>query len=173
MKSFKCCLIFVGFLTVALSSLARAQTVTPDEQGTYGQLATLSDQIALLKAQAQIADLQREIAESKRSIAALSTAPSAVSSYPQAGTSSSTLPHDTGVDEPQVLAITGRGKRLSALLLMSGGAQIAAIPGTVLANGMTVEFVSPTSVTVSENGIVYALPFAGTELNSANPPPSD
>lgn len=187
MKPFYYSLIVCGFGVLVSSSQARAQGATTDtstdEQPTYGQLSSLVSQIAILKAQAQIVQLQGQIAEAKRTAAAADEQPTlvsppvpmasgmpvlpappypaptgrpAASSQPRFSDSSS-----AGDDKPQILSITGRDGQLSALLLMPGGSQVDAVPGTPLNNGAVVRVVSPQSVQIFQNGRLITLPFAG------------
>lgn len=187
MKPFYYSLIICGFGVLALSSQARAQGATPDTttdgQPTYGQLSSLVSQIAILKAQAQIVQLQQQIAEAKRAAAAADAQPKLVSPPVPMASGMPALPAppypaptdrpaassqprfsaftSTGDDKPQILSITGRDGQLSALLLMPGGGQVEAVPGTPLNNGAVVRVVSPQSVQVLQNGRLITLPFAG------------
>lgn len=163
MKILCYCLISGGVLGLVLAAPAQAQTTAG--QGTYGQLAALSDQIAILKAQAQIAQLQKEIITTKRETDLVATSRGSASSYPP-GATPIQMPAAPSDDEPHVISIAGRGWRLSAFLIMSNGAQIQVVPGTVLANGAMVQSISPDSVKVLQDGRIYALPFSGAGMSS-------
>lgn len=166
MKPFFYTLTACGFL--ALGSQARAQDSTTDTS-TYGQLSALTGQIAILKAQAQVAQLQQQIADAKRSESA-SAAPAptpvftptqaAMPGYPPGLTPTPVAPVVTDT-KPQVISISGAGQRLTALLQMSSGGEVEAGPGTPLGNGMVVQYITPSSVQVMQNGQLRVLPFAG------------
>lgn len=177
MKPFYYSLIVFGFGSLVLSPQVKAQSATADGQSTYGQLAGFVSQIAVLKAQAQVVQLQQQIAEAKREAAAANdvdepVVPAAPSlpAPPYSGLLGrpqvpSSLPpaqlSGLGDSRPQILSISGVAGQLSALLLMPGGSQVEAVPGTPLDNGSVVRFVSPQSVQVLQNGKIIALPFAG------------
>lgn len=164
MKPFFYTLIACGVGVFAFVPQARAQDSTPDTS-TYGQLSALTGQIAILKAQAQVAELQQQIASAKRSAdATTTTAPAptqaSVPSYPQGGVPAPVMPTVSDT-KPQVVSISGRGQRLTALLQMPGGGEMEAAPGTPIGNGMTVEYITPNTVQIMQNGQVTVLPFAG------------
>lgn len=172
MKFLRYCLIASGLGLLTFSAPAMAQDASATGDGTYGQLSALSNQIAILKAQAQIAQLQEEIANAKRNLGnstSMTTRPPAY--LPGMPTVSAAEPDNRYIG-PHILAISGHGGRLNALLLMPEGATIQARPGTTLENGMVVQSVSPASVTVIENGRLFALPFAGTTVNDTIPAPN-
>lgn len=170
MKLFYYCLISGVVLGLASVAPAQAQDAATAGQGTYGQLAALSDQIAILKAQAQIAELQKQIVTAKRDAGLAAAAQGGAGAYPP-GMTPVPMPSSPGNGEPHILSIIGRGWHLSAFLMMPDGAQVQAVPGTTLANGATVQSISPDSVKVIQNGRLFALPFIGADTNGASFPP--
>lgn len=171
MKNFHFLLMTISLGIVAFCPSASAQDTTAAGQGTYGQLSALSDKIAILKAQAQIAQLQAEISAAKRNTDNSTMTSNHVSSYsPSIPRPFSANPANSD-DIPHIISISGRGRRLSALLQTPQGAQIETVPGTILENGMMVKSISPTSVKVIENNQVFFLPFVGVEMSGANVQP--
>lgn len=181
MKPFYYSLIVFGLGSLVLSPPVKAQSASADGQSTYGQLAGFVSQIAILKAQAQVVQLQQQIAAAKREVAAANDADepvapaapslpappySALVGRPQVPSSPPPLQLSGGGDSrPQILSISGEDGQLSALLLMPGGSQVEAVPGTLLDNGAVVRFVSPQSVQVLQDGKITALPFAGGNVS--------
>ena len=168
MKFLRYCLIVPGLCMLAPAMPAMAQDATTTGGGTYGQLSALSNQIAILKAQAQIAQLQEQIANAKRNLADSTSIPSDIPGMPAASAPAS----NNVYNGPRVLSISGDSRQLNAILLMPEGAKIEATRGTLLENGMMVQYISPTSVSVMENGSVFVLPFAGTTVNAPTPSPN-
>lgn len=153
-------LLAAGLYTLPFSLAAQAQVHAPTEdvQSSYAQLTSLNDQIALLKAQLQIAQLQQQLAVASHSS---TTVQSGVPAFP-----SSVIPPPTFTDTtqniPQILSISGRGKRLSAILQMPQGNEITVVPGTTLEDGAIVRYITPQTVMILLNNKTLYLAFSGT-----------
>lgn len=147
-----------GVFFLIQASNARAQNTTTSNVSTYGELSALTSQIAILKAQAEIAGLQQQINQTKRTTLDPSEQRSSVSSSSQV---------ETNNNLPRILAISGRGKQLSALLLTPDGEEVEVKPGTPLEGGIVVQSLSTDAVYITQNGYFIALPFAGVGVSNS------
>lgn len=142
----------------AVQAQAQAQAPSPVPQTSYAQLAALNDQIALLKAQVQVAQLQQELA-----VASHTTIMNQDGAPPL---STSDLTQNT----PHILAISGRGKDLRALVQMPVGDEMMVLPGSILSDGAIVRSITPQSVIIFLNNQVLSLPFARQMRSSLGAP---
>ena len=157
--------IMIALGLYALPLAAQAQTQTASPQTSYAQLAALNDQIALLKAQVQVAQLQQELAVATH---ATTMVQNGVPDLPSSSITTLVSPHTTQTT-PHIIAISGRGRRLSALVQMPQGDEMMVVPGTTLSNGAIVQSITPQSVVVLLNNQTLSLPFSGAPHTPGGP----
>ncbi len=136
---------------------------------TVSQLDALHDQIAVLKQELEVAKLKAGIKNAGNPNASM--APPALTGFPglaygQPPRPATTIPQRPSHTLPRIVAIDGRGTRLSALLLMPDGGEIVAKPGLGLGDGLTVHDITASGVRVMKAGDLVPLPFVGNRDNA-------
>lgn len=160
MKLFYYSLLTCGLSFLVLEGAAKAQDASASAQSSsYGQLADLVSQIAILKAQMQVVQLQQQIEAAKRGTIGVSGTGGVP---PLPNTSSAANSGAMGYGSPEIISISGREGRLSAVLLMPGGSEVNVVAGTPVGNGAFVRSVSPQAVQLIQDGKLIALPFVGS-----------
>lgn len=138
---------------------------------TISQLDALHDQIAVLKQELEVAKLKAGIKNAGSPNASMASPPPTGLAYSQPPRPATTIAQRPSHTLPRIVAIDGRGTRLSALLLMPDGGEIMAKPGLGLGDGLTVHDITASGVRVMKAGDLVPLPFVGS--GDDTPAPAD